>query len=177
MPRRRASRRKRSRRTARGGGDKKPQYLNATLSVPASGTWSSTIAEVPLLNILTGGTKVLEILKVHVNRYGGSTNTAQVAIGSKNLNGASSGTYTFQNATADRAFMVTLAMNGTNLYYDLDLTDENGNGMLYPAQQFYVNANVSTNGDGMKVSILYRIKNATLQEYVGIINQYVVTQV
>lgn len=175
MPRRRATRRKRRTRKSSGGGDKKPQFLNATGNFASTTNWATTIAEIPLLNILTGGTKVIEVLKVQISKYQG-TSTLHYAIGSRNLNSVSLGTYSIESSFTDKAFMIAGQMGSSEAYREIDLTDENGNGQLYPAQQFFINGVAGSANQGFKFSFLYRIKNASMMEYIGIINQYVVTQ-
>lgn len=173
MARRRATRKRRRR--VGGTSDKKPQFLNVTVGNNSTSTWTSTIGEVPLLNILNGGTKVLEILKIYMNRIGGS-NASFMCFGSRNLQGVTQASYTAALMAQDKAFIAAMQTSGTENYREIDLTDENGNGQLYPAQQIFTNvANGAGTADFWKISFLYRIKNATMQEYVGIINQYVVT--
>lgn len=176
MPRRRRTTRKRRTRRSGTTGDKKPQFLNVvSIATPGNNVWYSTLGEIPLLNILSGGTKVIELLKIQITKVGGNS-ILNYAIGSRNLNNTAFGTFSVAQSHLDKAFVVTGLLNTTELYREIDLTDENGNGQLYPAQQIFVNIGQSTNGDYVKVSFLYRIKNASMSEYIGIINQYVVTQ-
>lgn len=178
MPRRRAvRRRRRTRRSSTAGGDKKPQFLNTAISCASTTTWATTLGEVPLLNILSGGTKVLEILKVLVSRISGS-NIGTFAIGSRSLSQVTTTTYP-NNTTAyatDRVWLLTGQWPAGDNYREYDLTDQNGNGQLYPAQQIAVNM-VGTSGEVYSFRFLYRIKNASMQEYVGIINQYVASSI
>lgn len=172
MPRRRAvRRRRRTRKTT--GGDKQPQYVFGNTTGLGVNTYASTILEVPLLNILTGGTKVLEILKIDIQRMSGS-GQALFAIGSRNLNNVATSTYAYSSVGNDRSFFANTIINSGNNTYSFDLTDEAGRGQLYPAQQVLVNM-LATAGEIWQTRILYRIRNATMPEYVGIINQYVVT--
>jgi hypothetical protein len=177
MPRRpRARRRRRTKKTG-GTGDKKPQFLNTAVSATSTTTWATTLGEVPLLNILSGGTKVLEILKIFVSRVSGS-NIASFCIGSRSLSGVTTTVYP-NNSIAyatDRVWLLTGQWPAAENYREYDLTDENGNGQLYPAQQIAVNL---TGGASEVYSFrfLYRIKNASMPEYIGIINQYVASTI
>lgn len=176
MPRRRRATRKRRTRRSGTTGDKKPQFLNVVSgATPGNNVWYSSLAEAPLLNILTGGTKVIELLKIQINKIGAAS-LMNFAIGSRNLNNTNFASFSVAQSHIDKAFVVTTQMATTENYREIDLTDENGNGQLYPAQQIYVNIGQANQGDYVKVSFLYRIKNASMSEYIGIINQYVVTQ-
>jgi len=175
MARRRVARtRRRRRRTGSSSGDRKPQFVWGTITAASSVNWQSTLVQIPLLNILTGGTKVLEILKVTVARLSGS-NLNNFALGAKNYQGFSNTTYTPTIAAQDKGFFTCFVLGGTENVREFDLTDDAGNGMLYPAQVVYVNNSCSTSGDTFQIKFLYRIKNATLPEYVGVINQYTIT--
>lgn len=174
MPRRRTTKRRRRTRKSGATGDRKPQYLTGNVTTSGAGFYASTLMEIPLLNILTGGTKVIELLKLDIQRMSGA-NQASFAFGARNLNGISTSTYPYTNAALDKAFFANCIINAGNNNYSFDFTDEAGNGQLYPAQQIFATANGS-GPENWQVRILYRIKNASLAEYVGIINQYVVTQ-
>lgn len=176
MPRARRTRKRRTRKSGSSStGDKKPQWVSGTVANGTTTTsWVSSIVEIPLINILTGGTKVLEILKIQINRVTGN-NTKILGLGSRNLSGVTTDSYPALNAARDKSFFQYGVITAEN-NWEWDLTDENGNGMLYPAQQIYLNMSCDTAANAIKVSFLYRIKNATMPEYVGIINQFIVTQ-
>jgi hypothetical protein len=171
MPRRRRVTRKRRTRKSGTTGDRKPQYLTGTVSCAGTAVYATTILEVPLLNILSGGTKVLEILKIELNRTSGS-NQVQIALGSRALSGVSTTTYPYTNVGADRVWFANTIINAGANSFTFDLTDEAGNGQLYPAQQVAFNI-LGTATEQFQVRLLYRIKNASMSEYVGVINQYV----
>lgn len=166
-------------------GDKKPQTLTIRWSTDAANVWKATLAEIPLLGIMQGTTRVIEVLKVRSEMLVGPfTERMAISMGSASYGGQSSlspGLGGLDNVGLDRR----------NFYFDLfqwnamgegsrttDFSDANGNGMLYPAQAFIVNA-AQTSGAVLAsvgaMYITYRIKTASLEEYIGIINQFTVT--
>lgn len=179
MPRRRARARRRRRSTA---GitriDKEPQILQ--LAIQPTAGWKSTKVEVPLFNIFgqigkggSGKAICLEILQVDFQSdTGAQEDPTAFFIGARDLNDS---TETISALYSDRSFFSTWN-SGALTFNQLDYTDEAGHGLLYPSQAIFVNAqSASLTPPTWSVRIMYRIVSVGLSEYIGLVNQYLVT--
>lgn len=140
--------------------------------------WASSRLEVPLLNLPnTGGqAKSIELISVDVTHVGNTHDDIVYAIGALNLSGVQLTEYSIAAAFVDKRIALC-GRTGTSATILEDLTDDNGNGILYPAQSLYVNIHSTANAARtMNFRIMYRIVSTNMTEYVGIMNQYVVTQ-
>lgn len=175
--------RKSSYRKESGGGgyhrstDRFPQTLEAIVTTGASANWTSTSVEVPLLNLGNAGLpNALEILRVEFDQ----TNTAAidmfVAVGSYNANSLTTTQYPYSTMLTDKRYVAKFRTGNTG-HAELNLTDNNGFGILYPGQELYINVSSLTAAVSTQViRVFYRIHKSTLEEYLGIVNQYIVTQ-
>jgi len=181
MPRRRrAAKRKRRRRTSSNVIDAYPEELIGQVTTVANVSWVSTNVQVPLLNLpeRAGKARVLEIVKVVTNDavQAGSGATMVWTIGSVNYgNGQTTTTVPVAQAISDRRNIVSGRM-GIQLDEQVDITDSGGHGVYYPAQTLYINGVSGQNaGSSCVFRIFYRVKYVALAEYIGIMNQYIVT--
>jgi hypothetical protein len=159
--------------------DKYPEELIAQATAGGAVNWVSTLVQVPLLNLpeKAGKARVLEFIKIQTNDavQAGSNSAIVWTIGSVNYgNGQTVTTVPVNQAMTDRRnFISGRAAIGIDEY--AELTDQAGNGMLYPAQSVYINV-VGASGTGaVTFRLFYRIKYVALAEYIGIMNQYLVT--
>lgn len=181
---RRVASKKRKRRASgtQVGNDKYPEELVAQVASAGNTNWVSSLVQVPLLNLpeRAGKARVIEFIKVATNdgTQAGSGAIAVWAIGSVNYgNGQTTTTVPTNQAMTDRRnFISGRAAIGVDEM--VELTDQAGNGMLYPAQSIYINVVGATASASSTVfRLFYRIKYVSLAEYIGIMNQYLVTVV
>lgn len=179
---RRVASKKRKRRASSSnvGGDNFPEELVASVNTTGNTNWVSTLVQVPLLNLpeRAGKARVLEFIKVATNDGASGVSLSAVvwAIGSVNYGaGQTQTTVPIVQAITDRRnFISGRAAIGNDEM--VELTDQAGRGVLYPAQSIYINvAGVANNTAVTVFRLFYRVKYVGLSEYIGIINQYLVT--
>lgn len=181
---RRVASKKRKRRASSGaslGMDKYPEELQAVITAASITSWASTLIQVPLLNLpeRAGKARVLEFVKIQTNDAIQSGSNAPVVwtMGSVNYgNGQTTTTVPVSQALSDRRNFIN-GRAAASVDEMIELTDQAGNGLLYPAQSIYINAVGSTATGAVNFRIFYRIKYVGLNEYIGIMNQYLVTVV
>lgn len=153
------------------------QTMIAQVTTGANTNWVSGIVEVPLLNLgVSGMPNVLEICKVEMLQTQTAAVDLVLALGSYDLGGTPLTNIPYSVSSLDKRF-VTWQRSGAFGAVAFDLTDENGKGLLYPGQQLFASvSSVPGTAATVAIKIYYRIRKSNLQEYLGIINQYIVTQ-
>lgn len=163
------------------GKDLYPETLTLQVSNTASTTaWATAIGEFPIINVgLGGGTgssaRVVEILKVIVTAvgFGGSSGNTAIVLSGFNLTGKTTTDKQLSAAMTDERTITYGVLQPTWPQQEIDLTDDKGHGVLYPATSVFMNiiaqaAVVST----VTCELLYRFRTVGLNEYLGIVNQY-----
>lgn len=181
---RRVASKKRKRRSTSNSvaGDYFPEELVAFIATSDNVNWKSTLLQVPLLNLpeRAGKARVLEFIKIATNdgATGGSNSSTVWTIGSVNYgNGQTATTVPPLQAMTDRRNFIS-GRGAVAVDEMVELTDQAGRGVLYPAQSIYINMMSNANLTANTVfRLFYRVKYVGLAEYIGIMNQYMVTVV
>lgn len=171
-----------------GTGDIKPQILTATTPIPGGADdYSSVEVLVPRMIIqTTGQANVMEVLKVWfyigIRDFADTTKTSGAFLNTRQTRITSEAT-NISEVMSDVANPSTFA----SVYYQsvittsgntrivnpfvVDLTDNNGNGILIATDRFFFTSfDVSgTTAQEATVKILYRMVNIDIYEYVGIV--------
>lgn len=169
-----------------GTGDINPQWLSFTATESAADTTTTTTQTIPVQRLPQGGrAQVLEVLRVGflpsafvpIASATEVTDTMQCMISTKNFsttatNFAEPTVFAAMSVAQNGAFTAagTYGQNYDRIHW-VDLTDGMGHGVLVATDNIF--AQVQSSGTGISVSvlikILYRWKNVSLQEYVGIV--------
>lgn len=167
-----------------GSGDYNPQ--NYSISVLQSAADTNTVGTfpTPIPRFGTGGSTsspVMEILKIHFfidDLTAIAAQTSMVAwIATANLGTAITGftalsdPRTFSWVSLDGVFATAAGFLYQTRAYEFDLTDGSGRGLLVATDSITMGVHSVGTGRANTVGakILYRMKNVTLQEYVGIV--------
>ncbi len=167
--------------------DQKPQYLTINLPAPAGADdYSVVIVQTPFTALVApvGMATVMEILKV--DWYIGmldaldaqSTHWGFLATNTNRLGNATS---TLITEDQDRAQATTFGMVARHANFttsgasnrlspmSVDMTDGNGNGIIYAAAQFVAvtGAVANTAASGATCKMLYRLSFVNTEEYLG----------
>jgi len=176
-------------RTASGTGDVNPQYLTYNTGT-ATGVDVYTVNRVNLPVARIGGSKtkavVMEMLAVdwYTNLADqGDGASSHWAYFTTNTTRADGNTSTLASSQADASDALTLAMAFRtrgfatqggwqgNQPHHIDLTDQEGNGVLVATDQIFIVAGAVSNtvAGEATAKVLYRLKEVGIQEYVGIV--------
>lgn len=168
-----------------GSGDVNPQFMNLTATQSAADTYTQVTFPIPIQRLQNSGrAQVMEILKI----FAESSALTAVAAGATNHR------ISVQMTTKSFAAEVTLseptcffryqkdninaftAAGTGGLYQEFepniqDLTDGAGHGMLVASDNIFLAVSSLATGSANRVDIkiLYRWKDVSIQEYVGIV--------
>jgi len=163
-----------------GTGDVKPELQSFNVVESANDTTTTVAVAMPVIpNVLRGNaqrSQVVELLKVFfigpplLNSAAGNV---QITIGTRNagtttLNSWDPSVLAVYSSSSD---FTTSGLADRNRVCCVDLTDGNGNGVLVATANLYAqisgSGTAATNTSGVK--LLYRLYDATVQEFVGIV--------
>ena len=160
-----------------GTGDVNPQWLTSITT--QSGNDVSTQLEValpiPRVSAKTGRTTVLEVLRMQFILADISATPAASFVSC--VVGTNSATIGLASANAFAVFLLDIAnstatgVNITDSVFQQDLSDGAGHGFLIGTDNIYVTLNSAATAaiNSMVVKLLYRYKEVTLAEYIGIV--------
>jgi len=164
-----------------GSRDTNPQFISGTITESANDTTTSLAVPLPIDRLRNKGDLigVVEILKVYVAfRQTNVFGSYRIIFSTKNFGT----TATFFNdptvfamyAVNDNSFS-DISRHFFNLPFTLDVTDAAGHGVLVATDQFFVQLTSTTSGSTMQsdFKILYRYKDVSITEYVGIVQSQV----
>jgi len=169
-----------------GTGDVKPQILTAFVSAP-SGLNDYSVARVPVPRIIlgsTGAATVMEILRVDwyiaIEDLGELAASYWAFLTTNPARAQDESVTELANFTQDlrdaRTFAAALHdRTGTSSTFDMpisiDLTDDNGNGVLIASDNIFAISGEFSNGvaTAAVAKILYRLTDVGIIEYVGIV--------
>lgn len=178
---------KRRRRDTLTGGtnDVNPQFMNLSVTQSAADTFTQTTTQIPIQRLATmGRAQVMEVLKIYFQCTDISAATAPNVLkaiiiqlttksfaAAVNLNEPTC--FGFYNKAIANAFTAA----GTGILssevepYVMDLTDGAGHGFLVASDNIYLGCFSSNTGNAnaVQIKILYRWKDVSVQEYVGIV--------
>lgn len=166
-----------------GTGDVNPQFMNISGSQSGADTTTQIQQAIPVQRLQTAGrAQVMEILKVLFNATyiqtsatGAVSHSIRVTLGTKSgVSSISDPTiFAYHEKYNLNAFTAagTGLLNREDTPYVLDLTDGQGHGFLVGADSLYMNIQSTATGqtNSANVKILYRWKDVSIQEYVGIV--------
>lgn len=169
-----------------GTGDVNPQYWTLpsnTMSAANTFTEGTIPTPIPRVRVAGGKATVMEILKVFINLpeadanngAGGSNIFAQAQLSTKSLSGMSfANPAVFAYAEKNMRGAFTAAGTYGTVTHDpqeRDLTDGAGHGLLIATDNIYFGMNTSgfTAAGSSSIKILYRMKNVSVEEYIGIV--------
>lgn len=169
-----------------GTGDVNPQWLSFTVTQSAADTTTTATQTIPVQRLPTGGrAQVLELLRVIIARPTGqaiASATEAADVWQLYLSTASFGT-TATNFAEPRVFAsdeyeLRGAFTAAGTYgfpldrkREIDCTDGDGHGIIIATDQIYAQGVSSGTGAAnvWRVKMLYRWKNVSLQEYIGVV--------
>ena len=169
-----------------GTGDVSPQWMSFVATQSAADTTTTTTQAIPVQRQNNRGlAQVLEVLKVYVERpaiVSGASATEASDSYAVLLSTTSFGT-TATTTSEPRVFMADtfqaqFAFTAAGTYYVIhprtiiyDITDGAGHGVLIATDNIFAQVVTSTTGatNSYRIKILYRWKNVSLQEYIGIV--------
>lgn len=169
-----------------GTGDVSPQWMSFTVTQSAADTTTTATQAVPVQRLPTGArAQVMEVLRVDIKRPTVVTiASATEAVDSYQLFlsttsfGTTATTFSEPRVFAADEFQINGAFTaaGTyglyaDLHKQLDLTDGAGHGVLVATDNIFAQGVSSGTGAAnvWRVKILYRWKNVSLSEYIGIV--------
>lgn len=169
-----------------GTGDVSPQLWNlGALTLSAANTFTEDEIPVPVTRYNSSRTRatVMEVLKVFIsmpdtdanNSAGGSVIHASVNLSTKSLNGntpQSSSVFAFAQRANRGAFTAAGTYQATDIDpIVIDLTDGAGHGVLVATDAIFLNGSTTgfTAAATYVVKLLYRFKEVSLAEYIGIV--------
>lgn len=170
-----------------GSGDVNPQYLNSAVATSAANTYTEIAVQMPVQRISPSGRAgkalVMELIRAYVNLPEvDTTNAADTSYISKfALSTASSATMPnlnvpktllYMERNLHKAFTATGTYEATYvdpLYWDF--TDGAGHGVLVATDNIYLQTTTVAfaNPASTLIKILYRWKEVSLTEYIGIV--------
>ena len=178
---------KRKRRDTLTGGtnDVNPQFMNLTINESAADTFTQIAQQIPIQRLATmGRAQVMEVLKIFISASEISASTVgvtlrqiSVALTTKSFAQAvqlnEPTCFGYYQKTVSNAFSAggsgTIAQEVEPMC--IDLTDGAGHGFLVASDNIYlqVSSTATTIPVAAYVKILYRWKDVSVQEYVGIV--------
>lgn len=170
-----------------GTGDVSPQWLTFSATQSGADTTTTTTQAIPVQRLPTGGkAQVMEVLKVaftHTSLPAFASATEVQDSSQCTLSTTSFGTTT-QGFTDPRVFAFsfisqrgaftaagTYGMTQVSMPVVYDLSDGAGHGILIATDNIFAQVSSVTTGatNSCGIKILYRWKNVSLQEYIGIV--------
>ena len=167
-----------------GTGDWNPQTYSISETQTAADTLTQATFPTPIPRFGTGGSTtspVMEVLKIYF-----TLDDLPVAVGQISIigwlstasyvstitgNAAINDPRSFAWFSIDGIFATGVGFAYESRTYEFDLTDGSGRGLLVATDS--INLGIFSTGSGnantVRAKILYRMKNITLQEYVGIV--------
>lgn len=168
-----------------GTGDVSPQLLSEILNMTVANTFVETTIPLPQnrFNLKKGRSIVVEVLKVYFtlpakdnnHAAGGDISVAQAQIGTVTIGAYQPGN-TRVFAFAEREYRGAFTALGSfqaviSDPYVLDLTDGSGHGILVATDNIFYGV-TTTNyaaAQTFQMKMLYRFKEVSLEEYIGIV--------
>jgi hypothetical protein len=145
----------------------------------AANAWASINYEIPLAAILEqrgGKSFVMEIVQVDlINAFPVTTqpiDSTFITMGARDLTVGTALTPAQALALQTNFFIANTSLTGM---LSFDTTDEKGNGVLYPGQDFWINAYNEQVGYVWSIRIMYRITNLNQSDLVALMTQYFIT--
>jgi len=160
-----------------GSGDVNPQYMHLNAVQSAADTTTTTSFQIPIQRLQnTGRAQVMEVLKVFwfLPNLVDTADSNVNAILTTSSSGVTATSYA-NTRVIDMAAGVTLFNAASSFHFDPmvihDLTDGAGHGMLVGSDNLYIQIASVASGVANNVycKILYRWKDVSIQEYVGIV--------
>lgn len=161
-----------------GTGDVNPQFLSFSATQSAADTTTTTQIALPIQRLPTGGSayaQVMEVLKVF---YMVSTLAEVDSFVLCSLTTKNQGTTTvaFSDPTVFSAYQHENKLTTSGTFFEVtpivfDLTDGAGHGVIIATDNIFAQVASTTTSlvNTFRVKILYRFKNVSIQEYVGIV--------
>jgi len=162
-----------------GGGDKYPQEIIFNTPASSNTTWVSVGVEIPLLN-LPGATantaRVIEILEIEYIPLVSAVSPSFAAVSSVDYGGQTVSNFPVSSVAQDIRNVSfrncpILGAADTNIVDDLTVKDK---GVLFPGPTIFVNLPSGATGNSFNIRIMYRVKNVSNIEYIGLVNQYLI---
>ena len=178
---------KRGRESLTGGtGDVSPQFMSFSATQSAADTTTTATQQVPIQRLPTGQrAQVMEVLKVFFNlplTAASASATEAVdsitAFLSTSSFGTTSTSFSEPRVVAAAKSNSRHAFTAGGTYYTVmpgiivvDVTDGAGHGVLVATDNIFLQVVSATTGNAntVDVKVLYRWKNVSLQEYIGIV--------
>jgi len=137
--------------------------------------WGSVKIDIPFLQF-ADTYNAIEIFKVQYDASNIATDPVTSFLSSNNYGGTPYATYSGIQAMKDSHTILYHGYNTTNDSELLDVTDDVGNGILFPNAALYFNAgNVgANNSQSVMVRIWYRLRKVSDKDLIGMINQFIV---
>lgn len=169
-----------------GTGDINPQWLSFSASQSGADTTTTTTQAIPVQRLPTSGrSQVMEVLKIHIEgpvlpASASATETTDswvLVIGTKNF-AATAVTSAEPTIFASFSQVSRSAFTAAGTYFnvfsntmDLDVTDGAGHGIIVATDNIFAQTQSTATGNTntWRIKILYRWKNVSLQEYIGIV--------
>jgi len=169
-----------------GTGDVNPQFMQLTVTQGGNDTFTQGTFPVPIQRIQMGGNRaqVMEVLKVWFqstdtvpSQAGLTPSSITIQLTTKSqaalVNIAEPSLFALQQKSQLSAFTAggTVVANMTTDPFQLDLTDGEGHGVLIATDNIYMAVASTATGatQNAQAKILYRWKDVTQTEYVGIV--------
>lgn len=159
-------------RTRRGSTGRESGWLNISDGNSTSGdlAWQSKTIDFPILAFDTQY-NAIEIYKVQVDQVTGN-NGAFLVIGTKSYTGTTTSVLT---VSADRTTVFSCSIPTGITSQIFDLTDDQGNGPMLPADRLTWSVkNSSATAQSFVVRFFYRLKKVSDKDMITMLNQYVV---
>ena len=178
---------KRRRRDTLTGGtnDVNPQYMNLSLTQSGADTFTQSATQIPIQRLATmGRAQVMEVLKVYfqtsditVGAAGTTARQVTAALTTKSFSAAVALNEPTCFAIYQKGVTNAFSAGGTGSIaqefepFIYDLTDGAGHGFLVASDNIYLQVSSANSGAAnvANVKILYRWKDVSVQEYVGIV--------
>lgn len=169
-----------------GTGDVSPQWLSFAATQSAADTTTTTTQTIPVQRLPHGDrAQVMEVLKMVVQRptpqviaaVGESLDTYLLLLSTTSF-GTTATTFSEPRVFAGDQFAVHGAFTAAGTYYattegieSYDLTDGAGHGVLIATDNLFAQAQSAGSGatNTWRIKLLYRWKNISLSEYIGIV--------
>lgn len=169
---------KRSRDSLTGGtGDVNPQFLSFVVAQTGVDTTTTVTTPLPIQRLPLSSSalsQVMEILKIFISIGTAveTDNNVQVFISTKSISGPA--VYSDPSVFAGYLRLIGQTVSGELLVTEpvvWDLTDGAGHGLIIATDNIFTQVQSFGTGlaNNVRIKILYRFKNISIQEYVGIV--------
>lgn len=170
---------KRTRESLTGGtGDVNPQFLTFAAAQSAADTTTTTQVTLPIQRLPQGGSayaQVMELLKVFIAFGAQPEVDSSISIYLSTKNFGTTGT-NFSEPSVFAGVLKQLYLTTSGTFSDTtpvsyDVTDGAGHGVIIATDSIYAQVASATTSiaNTVRVKLLYRFKNISIQEYVGIV--------